>query len=71
MYAFSRSAGPLNELKAECPNIKIVTIDLGNWNQTIDALKILQGKSIYGLVNNAAIAVCKPFLEFTEKDIDK
>lgn len=71
IYAFSRSNGPLEELKSQCPNIKTITIDLGKWNETIEALKILDGIEIDGLVNNAGIAVIKPFLETTEKDFDE
>lgn len=71
VYAFSRSKGPLDELKNECPNINVYTVDLGNWNETIEALKVLDGIAIDGLVNNAAIAVIKPFLELTEKDFDE
>lgn len=70
IYAFSRSKGPLDELKAECPNINVVAVDLGSWNQTIDAFKILNGLEIDGLVNNAGVAVIKPFLEQTEADYD-
>lgn len=71
VYAFSRSKGPLDLLKTECPNIEIVTIDLSNWNRTIEALKILDGIEVDGLVNNAGVAIIKPFLELTEKDFDE
>lgn len=71
VYAFSRSKGPLDELKLECPNINIVTIDLSNWNRTIEALKILDGVEVDGLVNNAGVAIIKPFLALTEKDFDE
>lgn len=71
VYAFSRSKGPLDELKTECPDINVVTVDLSNWNQTIEALKILDGITIDGLVNNAGVATIKPFLELTEKDFDE
>lgn len=71
IYALSRSKGPLDELKSECPNINIITVDLGNWNATIEALKVLDGIQVDGLVNNAAIAIIKPFLELTEKDYDE
>lgn len=71
VYAFSRSKGPLDELKSQCPDITVVTIDLSNWNQTIQALKILDGVEVDGLVNNAGVAIIKPFLELTEKDFDE
>lgn len=71
VYAFSRSKGPLDELKTECPNINVVTVDLSDWNQTIEALRILDGIAVDGLVNNAGVAIIKPFLELTEKDFDE
>lgn len=71
VYAFSRSKGPLDDLKSECPNIITIPVDLSNWNQTIEALKILDGIEIDGLVNNAGVATIKPFLEQTEKDFDE
>lgn len=71
IYAFSRSKGPLDELKNDCPNINIVTIDLSDWNATIEALKILDGVEVDGLVNNAGVAIIKPFLQLTEKDFDE
>ncbi len=71
IYAFSRSKGPLDELKKECPDIVVVTVDLGNWSQTIEALKVLDGVEVDGLVNNAGVAIIKPFLELTEKDYDE
>lgn len=71
VYAFSRSKGPLDELKKECPNIEVVTVDLGNWNDTNEALNVLNSVQIDGLVNNAAIAIIKPFEELAEKDFDE
>lgn len=70
IYAFSRSPDPLAELVKKCPNIKVVSVDLGNWDETREALKILQGIPIHGLVNNAGVAVAKPFGNVTERDID-
>lgn len=71
VYAFSRSAGPLNALKADCPNINTITIDLSSWEQTRHAFKVLEGKTVHGLVNNAGVAIIKPFEEITEVDFDK
>lgn len=71
IYAFSRSKGPLDELKNECPDVNVCTVDLGNWNETVEALKVLDGIEIDGLVNNAGVAIIKPFLELTEKDFDE
>lgn len=71
VYAFSRSAGPLAELVEACPSIVAQTVDLGDWDATVDAFRSLKGIAIYGLVNNAGVAACKPFLELTQKDFDE
>lgn len=70
VYAFSRLPEPLAELIKEFPNIKAVTVDLANWKETRDAFKILQGVPIHGLVNNAGVAIIKPFEDMNEEDID-
>lgn len=69
VIAVSKSIGPLNELKSECPNLKIISVDLSNWTLTREALKSLG--PIDGLVNNAGIAIIKPFEELTEQDFDE
>lgn len=72
VYALSRSVEPLKSLKAECPTITVVPVDLSKWNETRTVLNaLLEGKTIDGLVNNAGIAVIKPFDELTEKDFDE
>lgn len=71
VYAFSRSAGPLADLRAECPTVVTHSVDLGNWDATFEAFKSLHGIPVHGLVNNAGVAVCKPFLEITEADLDE
>lgn len=69
VIAVSKSIEPLNELKSECPDIQIISVDLSNWTKTREALKSLG--HIDGLVNNAGIAIIKPFEEFTEQDFDE
>lgn len=72
IYAVSRSPTPLEELKSVCPNVHTASIDLGNWNETRSALaKFLNGVKVDGLVNNAGIAIMKPFEELTEADFDE
>lgn len=71
VYAFSRTQQHLIELKKEFPSIHTTSVDLGNWRETVKAFEFLKGKEIHGLVNNAGIAVNKPFLEITENDLDK
>lgn len=72
VYAISRSIDPLNELKAACPKVNIVQLDLSDWSAVQDKLpKALQNVKIDGLVNNAGVAVCKPLGQYTEKDFDE
>ncbi|KFB39552.1 AGAP008502-PA-like protein [Anopheles sinensis] len=68
VIAVSRSPGPLEALKKDCQKIEIVQVDLSDWSATRSTLGAL-GK-VDGLVNNAAIAIIKPFPELTEADFD-
>lgn len=73
IYAFSlkfSTDSSNNALKDECPNINTIIVDLTNREQTRLAFKVLEGKAVHGLVNNAGVTVVKPFLELTEKDYD-
>lgn len=69
VIALSRSIEYLNELKNECPNIKIICCDLKDWQNTRESLKNLE--NLDGLINNAGIAIIKPFSELTENDFDE
>lgn len=69
VIAVSRSIEPLQILKGEYPEIEIISVDLSDWFATTEALKDLN--TIDGLVNNAGIAIIKPFEDLTEKDIDE
>ncbi|XP_053692972.1 L-xylulose reductase [Sabethes cyaneus] len=68
VVAVSRTAGPLESLKADCPSIEIIQVDLSDWNATTEALKGID--RVDGLVNNAGIAIIKPYGELSEKDFD-
>lgn len=60
------------ELQAKHPRIKTINLDLSDWNNTREQLeKHFKDVKIHGLVNNAAIAICKPVSELTEKDFDE
>lgn len=72
VYAVSRSAEPLLELKSTHPRVKTIQLDVSDWDNTkIQLQKHLNGVKIDGLVNNAAISVSKTVYELTEKDFDK
>ena len=68
----SRSEAPLNELKEELKgkSFQAIKLDLSDWNKTRDTLRNLDVK-LDGLVNNAGIAVIKPFEELSEDDYDQ
>jgi L-xylulose reductase len=68
----SRSAGPLNEIKEELKGggFQALQLDLSDWNLTRETLKNLDVK-LDGIVNNAGIAIIKPFSELTEDDFDQ
>lgn len=71
VYAISRSIEPLNELKAACPKVNSVQLDLSNWSAVQEQLpKVFKGVKIDGLVNNAGVAICGPIGQVTEKDFD-
>lgn len=72
VYAVSRSAEPLAELKAAHPRVKTIHLDVSDWDNTRTQLqKHLKDVKIDGLVNNAAISVSKTVYELDEKDFDK
>lgn len=72
VYGVSRSIKPLNELKAACPKVNIVQVDLSNWSLAHEQLlKAFKNVKIDGLVNNAGVCIVKPLGEFTEKDLDE
>lgn len=71
VYGISLEIEPLIELKKECPTLEITAFNLKDWNTTRENLKtFLKGVKVDGLVNNAGVTICKPFVEFTEADYD-
>lgn len=72
VYAVSRSAEPLAELKLAHPRVRTIHLDLSGWDNTRTQLqKHLKDVKIDGLVNNAAVSVSKTVYELDEKDFDK
>ncbi|XP_028675512.1 L-xylulose reductase [Erpetoichthys calabaricus] len=69
VIAVSRTQSDLDSLKAECPAIIPICVDLSNWEATEKALNAIGHVDL--LVNNAAVAILKPFLEATQEDFDK
>ncbi|CAG7731794.1 unnamed protein product, partial [Allacma fusca] len=69
VIALTKTQANLDSLKAECPSIETVCADVGNWDETREAVKSVL--PIHALVNNAAIAEVAPFLQTTPESFDR
>ncbi|XP_055253878.1 carbonyl reductase [NADPH] 2 [Moschus berezovskii] len=69
VVAVSRTSADLVSLSKECPGIEPVCVDLGDWEATENALGGVGPVDL--LVNNAAVALLRPFLETTKEDFDR
>jgi len=68
VWGVSRTKANLDSLLEECPAVKTVHQDLTDWEATKAALEPLP--LMDGLVNNAGVAICTPFLEVKPEDFD-
>jgi NAD(P)-dependent dehydrogenase (short-subunit alcohol dehydrogenase family) len=71
VYAGARSAGDLARLDA-MPNVKAIRLDV-TVQEEIDAAARLvetEGRGLFGLINNAGVAVVGPLIEMPEDDLD-
>ncbi|XP_066090869.1 L-xylulose reductase isoform X1 [Saccopteryx bilineata] len=68
VVAVSRTQSDLDSLVRECPGVKPVCVDLGDWEATERALAGVGPIDL--LVNNAAVALLQPFLEVTKEACD-
>lgn len=69
IVALSRTRSHLETLQSEYPSIDIVNVDVADWAKTREVVESLG--HFDALVNNAAIAVCEPFLESSPDAFDK
>ena len=69
VYALSRTQETLNSLKAECPNITTLCVDLRNWDETQSALSKIE--SIDSVLNIAGVGTEEAFLEITSNVFDE
>ncbi|VVD05648.1 unnamed protein product [Leptidea sinapis] len=61
VVALSRTRSHLESLQSEYPTIDIVDVDVADWDKT---RQVVESLGVFdGLVNNAAMAICEPFLE--------
>lgn len=69
VYAVSRTEADLVKLKKDLgESVTAITLDVSNWDLVEEKLSRIN--DVTGLVNNAAIAICSPFLNATEKEFD-
>ena len=71
VYAGARKDNDLAELSA-IENIQGVRLDVNKQDQIDAAVKTITkaGRGLYGLVNNAGVAVVQPLIEIEEQDFD-
>ncbi|CAH0579231.1 unnamed protein product [Chrysodeixis includens] len=69
IVALSRTRSHLETLQSEYPSIDIVDVDVADWDKTREVVESLG--HFDALVNNAAIAICEPFLKCTASEFDK
>ena len=69
VFALSKTKAHLDDLKAECPNIQTICVNLEDWTATRDAVsKVIP---IHLLVNNAGVGLADSLLEANPEDFDK
>eukprot|EP00088_Acartia_fossae_P027184 TRINITY_DN2793_c0_g1_i7.p1 TRINITY_DN2793_c0_g1~~TRINITY_DN2793_c0_g1_i7.p1 ORF type:complete len:261 (-),score=50.57 TRINITY_DN2793_c0_g1_i7:22-762(-) len=68
VYAVSQTQKKLDSLKAACPGVETVCVNLSDWDQTREKLEALP--PMHGLVNNAGTSVLSSFLEAKPEEFD-
>ncbi|XP_076673732.1 L-xylulose reductase [Andrena cerasifolii] len=69
VIGLSRTKESLEKLRAQDSSIQTVRVDLGDWDATRKAVESILPVDL--LVNNAAVAKLKPFLDATEEECDQ
>ena len=69
VIGLSKTKENLDKLRAQDSSIQTVCVDLGDWDATKKAVQSVLPVDL--LVNNAAVAKLKPFLDATEEEFDK
>ncbi|KAG7302696.1 hypothetical protein JYU34_012647 [Plutella xylostella] len=69
IVALSKTRSHLESLQQEYPSIDIVDVDIADWEKTRRVVESLG--TFDALVNNAAIAICEPFLNASVSSYDK
>ena len=68
VWGVSRTKENLQSLQEESSNFHGVPLDLTDWDTTRSTLQSLP--TMDGLVNNAAVAICRPFFSVIPEDFD-
>jgi len=70
VYATARKEDDLKALAA-IANVQALRLDVGKQDQIDAAVKTVQdgGRGLFGLINNAGVAVLAPLIEVTERDL--
>jgi len=68
VVGLSRTQADLDSLKAECPSIEVLLLDITNWDTAREAVEKLGHVDL--LVNNAGITNWSSFLEITREELD-
>ena len=68
VIGLSKTKENLDKLRAQDSSIQTVCVDLGDWDATKKAVQSVLPVDL--LVNNAAVAKLKPFLDATEEEFD-
>ncbi|MCA0933267.1 SDR family NAD(P)-dependent oxidoreductase [Lutimonas saemankumensis] len=71
VYAGARKQADLDRLNA-MDNVKSVKLDVNKWDEINAAVKTIEseGRGLYGLVNNAGVAILAPLIEVEEDELD-
>ena len=71
VYAGARKQADLDRLNA-MENVMSIKLDVNKWDEINAAVETVkkEGRGIYGLVNNAGVAILAPLIEVDEEELD-
>ncbi|MDN3643055.1 SDR family NAD(P)-dependent oxidoreductase [Lutimonas halocynthiae] len=71
VYAGARKQSDIDRLNS-MKNVKSIKLDVNNWDEINAAVETVknEGRGLYGLVNNAGVAILAPLIEVEEDDLD-
>ncbi|WP_298537056.1 SDR family oxidoreductase [uncultured Algibacter sp.] len=71
VYAGARKQADLDRLNA-MDNVQSIKLDVNKWDEINAAVETVkkEGRGLYGLVNNAGVAILNPLIEVEEADLE-